>query len=125
MSLDVSLIGKEVPCPNCSPCYNCDGKRVVNEDYAGFNITHNLTKMAEEAQLYESLWRPEEIGIEFAHQLIPSLKKGLAVLLSNQEHFEKFNSPNGWGNYDGFVAFVSRYLEACERNPTAKIRVSR
>ena len=37
------------------------------------NITHNLTKMADEAGIYECLWRPEEIGITKAGQLIEPL----------------------------------------------------
>ena len=35
------------------------------------------------------------------------------------EHFEKFNSPNGWGTYINFVTFVSDYLDACKEYPKA------
>jgi hypothetical protein len=40
-----------------------------NEVYSA-NITHNLGKMADEAGVYEALWRPEEIGVKTAFDLI-------------------------------------------------------
>jgi len=41
------------------------------------NITHNLGKMANAAGIYEALWRPEEIGITQAKQLIDPIMIGL------------------------------------------------
>lgn len=89
------------------------------------NITHNLGKMASEAGIYEHLWRPEEIGITKAEQLIRPLEEGLALLKQEPEHFEKFNAPNGWGTYEHFVPFVEKYLAACRENPDADVSVSR
>lgn len=89
------------------------------------NITHNLTDMAKEAGIYMHLWRPEEIGITNASQLIEPLKAGIALLKSDPKRFRKFNSPNGWGMYEHFVPFVEDYLAASERNPDAKVSVSR
>jgi len=89
------------------------------------NITHNLGKMAAEAGIYKHLWRPEEIGIEQAGQLIEPLTAGLALLKSDPARFEAFNSPNGWGMYEHFVPFVEEYLEACRANPDATVSVWR
>jgi hypothetical protein len=89
------------------------------------NITHNLNKMAEEAMLYNCLWRPDKHGITHAHQLIPLLKVGLSLLQSEPERFEAFNPSNGWGDYDGLVRFVAAYLTACEQYPSAEVSVSR
>jgi hypothetical protein len=89
------------------------------------NITHNLGKMAAEAGIYQHLWRPEEIGITKAEQLIEPLRAGLNLLKSDPGRFEKFNSPNGWGLYKHFVPFVENYLKACEENPDADVAVSR
>jgi len=89
------------------------------------NITHNLTGMALEAGIYQHLWRPEEIEIEFAHQLILPLTRGLELLLSDPTRFEAFNAPNGWGTYKDFVGFVEDYLMACEEFPNALIDISR
>jgi len=89
------------------------------------NITHNLGKMAAEAGIYEALWRPEEINVTTAAQLIPLLETGLETLRANPIDYEEFNPENGWGDYDGLVAFVRRYLKACKENPDATISVSR
>ena len=89
------------------------------------NITHNLNKMADEAGIYKHLWRPEEVGISKASELIEPLKSGLDLLLSDRERFERFNPSNGWGNYSTLVEFVREYLFACEENPDAEIGVSR
>jgi hypothetical protein len=89
------------------------------------NITHNLGRMAKEAGIYQALWRPEEIGITTAGQLIEPLTAGLALLKSDPPRFEAFNSPNGWGMYEHFVPFVEGYLAACKANPDAEIEVSR
>lgn len=90
-----------------------------------YNITHNLTQMADHAGIYRHLWRPDELGIAHAEQLIAPLTDGLALLESDPEHFRQFNPPNGWGNYDGLVRFVRAYLDACKQNPDAEVRVSR
>jgi len=89
------------------------------------NITHNLEKMAEEAGIYKHLWRPEELDIHKANELIEPLTEGLKVLKSNPAEFKRFNPENGWGNYEGLVEFVDRYLNACINFPDAEIRVWR
>lgn len=89
------------------------------------NITHNLNKMAEEAGIYKHLWRPEEIGITKAQQLVAPLREGLSLLRSDPERFKKFDPENGWGDYSGLVNFVRSYLSACEENPSATVSVNR
>lgn len=89
------------------------------------NITHNLTAMAEEAGIYMHLWRPEEIGITKAEQLIEPLTEGLALMKADPERFRKHNAPNGWGMYHHFVPWIEKYLAACIENPDAEVRVSR
>ncbi len=89
------------------------------------NITHNLNTMAREAGVYEYLWRPDELDIKLARELIEPLEKGLALLRSDPERFEKFNPDNGWGNYIGLVEFVENYLSACKMYPDSEVRISR
>ena len=89
------------------------------------NITHNLNKMAEEAGIYKHLWRPEELNITKAGELRLPLAIGLKKLLEDPKYFEMFNPENGWGNYDGLVIFVRKYLEACTIYPQADIHISR
>jgi hypothetical protein len=89
------------------------------------NITHNLGKMADEAGIYKLLWRPEEIGIAKAAQLVEPLTAGLAVLKQEPERFKAFNPENGWGSYDGLVRFTADYLAACRAFPDAEVSVWR
>lgn len=89
------------------------------------NITHNLNRMAEEAGIYYPLWRPEEIGVTIARQLIDPLEAGLQLLVSDPHRFEQYNPSNGWGSYDGLVSFVHDYLAACKEYPEAEVYASR
>lgn len=108
-----------------------------------YNITHNLTDMAEEADLYKALWRPyllkphtkfdnydSEMAFEdsqtiYAEDLIPYLEAGLHKLHSNPEYYKKFNPKNGWGNYDSLFSCTRHYLDACKSRPKALVEVSR
>ena len=89
------------------------------------NITHNLNYMAREAGIYMELWRPEEIGIELAGQLVKPLMAGYFLLNTEPDRFRKFNPENGWGTYEVLVEFVKGYLAACAAYPEATVRVSR
>ena len=89
------------------------------------NITHNLNTMAEAAGIYKHLWRPEELGITKAKDLIEPLAVGLASLQADPRKFLQLNPSNGWGDYDGLVSFVARYLSACKDYPEADVSVSR
>lgn len=89
------------------------------------NITHNLGRMAEEAGIYKQLWRPDEIGITTAKELIEPLAKGLELLKNEPERFTPLNPKNGWGDYENLVQFVTNYLHACRDNPDAEVSVSR
>lgn len=109
--------------PGHEPCVAISSEE-TNEVYSS-NITHNLGAMAEEAGIYKHLWRPEEIGITKAAQLVEPLRAGLALMKSDPPRFEKHDSANGWGLYEHFVPWVEAYLAACEENPTANVSVSR
>jgi hypothetical protein len=89
------------------------------------NITHNLGPMAEAAGIYKVLWRPEEIGVTTAAQLIEPLREGLAKLESAPGDFRRHDAPNGWGRYEHLVEFVRQYLAACEENPDAEVHADR
>ena len=100
------------------------------EDFRGelyeANITHNLGGMAAVADLYKPLWRPEELNIIKAEQLIPYLEVGLEKLRNlDDETIEKHTPSNGLGSYDGLLRFTENYLVACIEFPDAYIDASR
>lgn len=109
--------------PGCEPVMLPDTGE-TDEVYSA-NITHNLGRMANEAGIYEALWRPDEHGMVKAAHLIGPLREGLEKLRARPEHFKQFNPTNNWGDYRGLVAFTSGYLAACEEYPDADVRVSR
>jgi hypothetical protein len=117
MSLDVYLYLPK-KCPHC-------GEVLEQERVYSANITHNLNTMAEAAGIYMHLWRPEELGITKAHELVGELNKGLARLLEDPDTFKKYNPSNGWGCYDNLVEFVRNYGYACTEFPKATVEVSR
>lgn len=125
MSLDVYLHGPIVECRDCKDCSTCGGSRTIRDKQYWSNITHNLNKMAEEAGIYMHLWRPEEIKINKASQLIEPLEKALELMKSDPDRFMKFDSPNGWGTYAAFIPWIERYLNACKDHPDSEISVSR
>ncbi len=89
------------------------------------NITHNLGKMADKAGIYKYLWRPEELHIYTASELIEPLKAGLKELKSKPKKYKKYNPSNGWGKYENLVEFVEDYLNACIKYPSATLSISR
>lgn len=97
----------------------------IGKEIYSANITHNLGKMAEAAGIYMHLWRPEEIGVTKAADLVVPLRDGLTKLEAEPGKFKAYDSPNGWGLYEHFVPFVRNYLEACENSPEANVSVSR
>lgn len=89
------------------------------------NITHNLGSMAAEAGIYKHCWRPEEIGITHARQLIEPLQTAIAAMMADPARFEKHNATNGWGLYKHFLPWLEKYLAACEEFPDAEVHASR
>lgn len=112
MSLDIWLTTKDI-----------DGNEINVAD--DFNITHNLTEMADKAGIYYALWRPEEKGWKNAKDITIVLEKGLKKLKSKPEYFKKFNPDNGWGDYGNLIDFTKRYLKVCKKYPSAVIGISR
>lgn len=117
----------------------------MSETVYDCSITHNLGEMANEAGIYEALWRPYRLAdyytdfgddydaeMEFeekqtiiALDITPHIRIGLLRLKGNPDQYEKFDSPNGWGTYEHFVPFVEEYFNALLENPNAIVQVSR
>lgn len=89
------------------------------------NITHNLNKMVDKAGIYGYLWKPDELDIKLAGDLVEPLTAGLKRLKENPDYYRQFNASNGWGKYEHLVTFVEKYLNACIENPESEIYVSR
>lgn len=118
MSLDVYLY-EPAPCPHC-------GKDVASPHLVyRANITHNVNRIAMEAGVYQAIWRPDELALTCAEQLVPHLEQGVATLESDPAKFSALNPPNNWGSYQGLVTWVKAYLAACREYPGAIVEVCR
>ena len=141
MSLYIHLLGENIT----TSCYACGQDHTKREQVYQANITHNLGEMAKEAGIYEALWRPYRLRVDFSEYLayanseeefentclvlskdiVDLVQAGLNDLRERPNHFKQFNSKNGWGLYRNFVPFVENYLNALKRNPNAQIKISR
>ena len=86
------------------------------------NITHNLSRMAREAGIYEALWSSEQF--KTAAELIPILNKGISAMENDPARFKVHDAKNGWGTYEQFLPWVRQVLVACVENPEAVPRSS-
>ena len=89
------------------------------------SVTHNLGKMAEEAGIYRHLWRPEEIGVKTAVDLIAPLAGAIVTMKADPGRFRALNPENGWGCFNNFVPWLERLLQQCQENPKAKVSICR
>lgn len=102
--------------------YLIENEEVVFE----INITHNLSRMAENSELYYAMWRPEEIDVSTAKEVKPILVKGFEKLLNkSEEEVRAYEPANGWGTYEVLCNVALSYIQACTFYPNAIIEVSR
>jgi hypothetical protein len=92
---------------------------------ASHNITHNLSGMAHELNIYELLWHPEKNRIKTARQLINPLRVAIAEMEEDPARFKAYSSPNGWGTYEDFLPWLKEVLKSCEEHPKAGVRADR
>ena len=107
MSLDITLKNEE------------------GEELFWKNITHNLAEMANVVGIYRHLWRPEELNITKAEELIKPLKVGIDELLHDSKKYKQYSASNGWGTYEQFIPWLIELKAGCEEFPNATIHISR
>jgi hypothetical protein len=89
------------------------------------NITHNLTRMADALGVYKCIWRPDEIAITSASELVEPLTRALCEIVVSPADYRRYEPSNKWGTVKGFTKFLADYLSACLDYPHASIEVSR
>lgn len=55
-------------------------------------------------------------------ELIAPLESGIAAMKSDQDRFDKFNAPNGWGTRVQFIPWLEKLLVACRTRPLHRVR---
>jgi len=89
------------------------------------NVTNNYVQIASEVGLFYPIWRPVEVGIKKANQLIPLLEEGLTLLFTPPlDKFRELEPSMGWGTYEHFTEFIQEYLAACKEYPNTEVCAS-
>jgi hypothetical protein len=76
--------------PNSEPVKFEQEDTETNEVYSA-NITHNLNTMADEAGIYEHLWRPDEIQITKAKEVCKIATNGLGLYEGKEIEVQMFS----------------------------------
>lgn len=86
------------------------------------NITHNVGAMWTQAGVRDALYNSE--GLK-ASEVLRVLRSGLSLMKKYPNKFKALNPENGWGNYEGALAFLTSVIAACEEDPDAIIHISK
>jgi|DEB0MinimDraft_10_1074344.scaffolds.fasta_scaffold92653_3 hypothetical protein len=115
MSLDIELY------------YLVDIEQEIQGQYIVWhgNITHNLNVMADKAGIYMEVWRPNEIGVKKAFDIVSALGKAIKDLQTRPSYYRKYNPKNNWGSYETFLEFIKQYQFNCKKYPNSMIGVCR
>lgn len=100
-------------------CEHCKRPTQVDTVFDG-NYTHNITPMWHKAGVYDALYDSDNIK---ANNLVEILEKGLVHMRDNPQEYIPLNPANEWGNYDGAVNFLRKFLVACKKYPEAIVSV--
>lgn len=85
------------------------------------NITHNLSEMWSAAGIREVLYDKEDTQ---ARDHVVAIRAAIEDMRAKPDTYRKYDSPNGWGTYNGAVPWLEKLLCAFEKFPSARIRVS-
>lgn len=86
------------------------------------NYTSNVTPM-----WYKALGFPlKELQGKPASECIELLERAIDHTQdpTNRDEYLALNPKNGWGNFDGAVEFLKRFLEGCRLHPKTTIYIS-
>jgi hypothetical protein len=84
------------------------------------NITRNLTPMIRKA--IGCGWF--DLQGKKAAEITEQVDDGLADMIANRDAYEELNPPNGWGDYEGCVDFLTSFAAALKDHPKAYVSVS-
>lgn len=76
------------------------------------------------------MWRAAGIDLAECHgrpaaQVAEGLQGALQTMGEDPDRFRAMNPPNGWGDFDGCVAYLQRLLALCLATPQGYVWVSR
>ena len=60
-----------------------------------------------------------------ARDLLPRVQRGVSAMETSPETYRAMNPDNGWGDYDGALAYLRWIADMCRTHPACTVRVSR
>lgn len=94
------------------------------------NYTGNVGRMWSHAlaYAYERDISLDELGpykyLYTGAELLPYLDRAVNHMQSYPEQYTPMNPPNGWGDYEGALVFLSAIRDACKNHPKAMLFIS-
>ena len=89
----------------------------ITEDIG--NYTSNISNMYEAA----GLGHIEDYDDKLAKDCIEALRKAVTHMENNSSIHTALEPPNGWGDYEGALEFLTKTLRMCIKHPNAILRV--
>ena len=87
-----------------------------------WDITHNVAPMWQLAGCYDALYKSNG---RLAGEILPELDAALVDMQNYPAKYKELNPPNGWGDYDSAIYFLSRVIDNFRKYPKAIIGVSK
>lgn len=56
-------------------------------------------------------------------EVIDTLSAGVVNMLGDADKYIAMNPANGWGSYEGALAYLTKILDACKARPESYVRV--
>jgi len=85
--------------------------------YSG-NYTHNVSPMWHRAGCLDVLYESRGAAVP---DVLPVLEAALIAMRSEPDAYRAMNPPNGWGSYDGAIAWLDRLVSECRVNPRCTV----
>lgn len=60
-----------------------------------------------------------------AEIILPQIEKGILNMRANPEKYRAMNPANGWGDYEGALAYLEWIAEGCRQWPKSRVHVWR
>lgn len=84
------------------------------------NYTSNVSGMWDDALGH----RLADLKGKNAGDSHPRLAQAVANMLADEDRYRAMSPPNGWGDYDGALDYLTRLRDACAAHPKAQIYIS-
>jgi len=98
----------------------------IHCDQCGEDQTHGQNNMTSNlAKMWTAAGCPiKDLSGKPAFVFLPHLEMAIHNLKADPEHFQQYNPPNGWGDYDACLSYLKWLAKACRRNLFATVSVS-